>query len=164
MVVFIGLLVALVSGIIDKSKKNLEVTERIARLPDFCFLTIDRDTLNSSDIEYGPLLIIHFNTECEHCEYEIESIIKSELPYMDCRVLLITDSPIDSIKEFYNTYKLDRYLSFSVLVDTSFMFGEIFGSYSYPLNYIYNRNLELVKILKGEYKTETIIKYLAECE
>lgn len=163
-VIFTVLLLILVLGIINKTKDYDKLATSIKRLPDFSFLTIDKDTLNSSDILKGPLLIMHFNPECEHCKYETKSILESKLPLMHYRVLMVTEAPSDSVKKFYDAFELYKYPSISVLLDSAYMFSEKFASRIIPSNYIYNRNLELVKILKGEYKPETIIKYLTECD
>jgi len=158
------LLLFLVTGIIRKVNANTTAAKTIERLPDFSFLTLNNDTLCSSDILRGPLLVIHFHPECEHCKYEISSLLQSDILSMDCRVLLITDGLRDSVKAFVENCSIKDLPSFTTLLDTAYQFRELFGSYAYPSNYIYNRNLELVKVLKGEYKTETIIKYLADCE
>lgn len=49
---------------------------------------------------------------------------------------------------------------FTVLSDTAFVFSEIFRTDVIPSNFIYNEDLRLVKVLKGETTIETITKYL----
>jgi len=162
--IFTALLLMLISGIIYKAEAYDKISDSVKRLPDFSFLTIDNDTLDSSDILCGPLLIMHFHPECEHCKYETKSILESKLPLMQCRVLMITEAPSDSVKKFYDAFELYKYPSISVLLDPAYMFSEKFGSHIIPSNYIYNKNLEIVKVLKGEYRPETIIKYMEECD
>jgi hypothetical protein len=47
-----------------------------------------------------------------------------------------------------------------VLSDTAFIFSELFRTDVIPSNFIYNKDLKLVKALRGETTIETITKYL----
>jgi hypothetical protein len=47
-----------------------------------------------------------------------------------------------------------------VLSDTAFVFSELFRTDVIPTNFIYDEDLKLIKILKGETTIETITKYL----
>jgi hypothetical protein len=161
---FTGVFLVLVSEIVFRTKASHKAKDRIEYLPGFSFPTTNNSLFNSCDIKNGPLLIVHFNPECEHCKYETERITESDLPGMNCPILMITEAPPDSVKKFVNNYSLNKYPSIKVLLDTSYVFGKIFRSGIIPTNYIYNKNLQLVKTLQGEYKTETIIKYLIGSE
>jgi hypothetical protein len=46
------------------------------------------------------------------------------------------------------------------MTDTAYALADIFSRNVIPSNYIYNKELKLVKALYGEYKIETILKYL----
>jgi hypothetical protein len=74
---------------------------------------------------------------------------------------MISSAPVDSISGFLDKFNYKNYASVIPLADTSYSFGGIFGNNIVPSNYIYNKELELVKVLNGEIKTETLIKYLA---
>jgi hypothetical protein len=162
--ILIILFLVLIAGIVYKANAQIKIEGSIRRLPEFSYITVDNKEFSSGEIKNGPLLIIHFNPECEHCKYETENIIGSNIPYMNCRVLMITEAPLDSVKRFHSSYNLEKYSSITVLIDTSYLFVKKFGSSLIPTNYIYNKDLELVKVLTGEYKTETIIKYLTFSE
>jgi thiol-disulfide isomerase/thioredoxin len=150
----------LVSGIFRKMQKQNRITEKISTLPSFSFLTLTDETFNSSEIKRGPVLLIRFHPECEHCRYEISEILKSNIPASGTSVILVSSADPDSIKEFLDRFDYSGYPSVIVLADTSYSFGDIFGSEIIPSNYIYDKDLELVKVLHGEVKTETILKYL----
>lgn len=154
----------LVSGIFKKIQKQSRITEKISTLPSFSFLTLNDRSFSSSDIKSGPVLLIRFHPECEHCQYEISEILKSDIPASGTSIILVSGAEPDSIKEFLNQFNYSDYPSVIALADTSYSFGDIFGSEIIPSNYIYNKELELVKVLHGEVKTETILKYLREIE
>lgn len=154
----------LISNIFIKVQKQKALTEKISAFPSFSFLTLTNETFNSSDIRQGPVLLIRFHPECEHCQFEISEILKSSIPFSNVKTLLVSSYNIDSIKKFLDQFNYLDFPSVIPLADTSYIFGDIFGNEAIPSNYIYNKELKLTKVFHGEVKTETIIKYLSEVE
>jgi hypothetical protein len=153
-------IVFLISGIIEKIHLQTQIKEKTTKLPLFSCMKLNNDIFNSLEIESGPVLIVQFHPECDHCRYEISEILKSDIPDFTTKVILISNAHPDSIKRFLSQFNYDDFPSVIPLVDNSNSFGEIFGNYSIPSNYIYNKDLNLITVLKGEVKTETILKYL----
>ena len=162
--VFILFLSVLISGIVRKMLKEDRVYEKISSLPPFSFMTLERDDFHSSEIKRGPLLIIRFHPECEHCQYEISQILNSDIPDIVTKALLISNDNPDSIKAFLKQFNYTDYPSIIILADTADSFNRIFGKDIVPSNYIYNKDLKLTKVLFGEVKSETIRKYLLKSE
>lgn len=158
---FTAVLVILVAAISSVLKANADEAEEHRTLPVFTLMTTDHKSFRSSEISSGPVLVVHFNPECEHCRYEIKSMTHSNLPSLGCCILLVTEAPSDSVTRFVNADSLYMYPSFKVLLDTAGVFGDLFGSTFIPSNYIYDKELRLVKSLEGEYKTETLIRYMS---
>jgi hypothetical protein len=154
----------LISGIIKKINENKKLTEKFSRLPSFSFMTLTNKTFNSSEIVKGPVLVIRFHPECEHCQYEISEILKSKIPVSSSSVIMVSSADPDSIRKFIRQFDFSEYPAIITLVDTSYIFGDIFGRDIVPSNYIYNKKLDLVKVFYGEIKTETILKYLLVSE
>lgn len=150
----------LISGVIKKMHKQTQIKEKIATLPSFSFITLANATFNSSEIKEGPVLIVRFHPECEHCQYEVSEILKSSIPAIAAKVILVSSAHPDSISKFLSQFHYSDLPSIIPLVDTSYSFGDIFGNDMVPSNYIYDKELNLVKVLPGEVKTETILKYL----
>lgn len=161
---FTGAVLFLASNNLKKIHKQKTVAERISTLPVFSFITLANEPFNSSDIKNGPVLLIRFHPECEHCQYEISEILKSNIPSSGIKILMISSYNIDSIKKFLNKFNYSDFPSVIPLADTSYIFGDIFGNEAIPSNYIYNKELKLIKVINGEVKTETIIKYLNEVD
>jgi len=161
---FVALAGSLTVGIISKAGKIRQASENINTLPDFSFMTLDNAAFNSRDIESGPLLIVRFHPDCEHCHYEISELVKNQPDLSDGMILLISYAPADSIRKFLNLFPGFGSGNIIPLADPSFKFGEIFGADIVPSNYIYDRDLNLVKILYGEVKSETILRYMMSDE
>jgi hypothetical protein len=152
------------SGIVKKFKRNNELKEKISYLPAFSLSTLKYQTFNSSELKTGPVLIVHFHPECEHCQYEISDIFQERLLKRLNSVILISGVPPDSISRFLNKYNYSDYSNVIPLADTSGIFGDIFGSDIIPSNYLYDKDLRLKKVFYGEMKSDAIIKYLQEVE
>ena len=164
-ILFFGVSVTfLVSGIVKKIQKQDQIAGKLSRLPSFSFVTLTNQPFNSSEIMSGPVLLIRFHQECEHCQYEISEILKSNIPASGTKIILVSSDDPDSIRKFLSRFNYSDYPSVIPLADTAYIFGDIFGSDIVPSNYIYNKELGLVKVLHGEVKTETILKYLKEIE
>jgi hypothetical protein len=160
LVVFSLSMIFLISGVINKILKERRINEKIAFLPTFSFSTLTKDDFHSSEIKRGPVLIVRFHPECEHCQYEISQIFKSDIPNLVSKAVLISSDYPDSISKFLEQFNFSDYPSVIALADTSDSFSNFFGKDIVPSNYIYNKDLKLVKVLYGEVKTETISKYL----
>jgi thiol-disulfide isomerase/thioredoxin len=163
-IVFVLSAMLLIQGMINKVKKHKQITEKIATLPSFSFTTLTNETFNSSEIAKGPVLIIRFHPECENCQYEISEILKSNIPGSGIRIVMVSSAGHDAISKFFSQFDLSAYPSIILLVDPTSLFGDIFGKDIVPSIYIYNKELHLVKVLYGEVKTETILKYLNQSE
>jgi hypothetical protein len=163
-VAFIFMLILLVFGIVKKISGEKLKNEKLSSLPSFSFITMDETNFNSSVIKTGPVLIIRFHPECDHCQYEISEILKSDIPGLVTKFLLISSAPGDSISKFLNQFHYSDYPTVIPLADTNDSFSSVFGKDIVPSNYIYNKELKLVKIIFGEVKIETIRKYLSGSE
>jgi hypothetical protein len=151
-------------GICNKLNKQNNLEENIKRLPFFSFATFENTSFNSLSINQGPVLIVRYNPECEHCQYEISELVKSEIPESSTKILLVSSADRNTIIKFLDQFRLAERPEIIQLFDTAYVFKNIFGSDIVPSNYIYNKELKLVRILHGETKIETILKYLKECE
>ncbi len=157
---FVVVVFLLIGGIVNKRIKASERLARISSLPDFTIPTIEGSLFNTREISEGPLLITYFHPECEHCQYEISSLAKSNIPESGVKILLVSYASSQQIRSFLGKIDVINDSTFHILSDTTFIFSELFRTDVIPSNFIYNEDLRLVKILKGETNIETITKYL----
>lgn len=158
----LSLLIFFIYGIIRKADNKSESEKNISVLPRFSFMTLTDARFDSDSITEGPVLIIRYNPECEHCQYEISEVSKSSIPSSGIKLLLITTEDRNSVVKFLEPFDLLGDRNVIPLLDTDGTFYRIFGKDYVPSSYIYNKELKLVKALYGEYKIETILKYLGE--
>jgi peroxiredoxin len=154
------ILLLLTAGIVTRASRAREQMDRLDTLPDFTIPSIDGSIFRSCEISTGPLLVTYFHPECEHCQYEISSLFESNIPEGNVKVVLISYAGRFQIETFMKQFDIKNEAPLWVLCDTAFVFREIFGTEIIPSNFIYDKDLRLVRALKGEVKSETLIKYL----
>ncbi len=153
-VLFVALMI---SGIVTKAKQQNEV--KTLNLSDlFTFSTIsDSFSFNMKH----PTLLIYFNPDCEHCQYEARAIRDSLHRFAATNVLLVSDESVERLREFAKEYDLVNQPNIHILYDRDRKFKDLFGTSMVPSIFIYNQQQELVKHYKGETKIEAILKYSA---
>lgn len=65
------------------------------------------------------------------------------------------------IKGFASNYQLNNYPNVHFLADTNITFATTFDVKSLPCLVLYDKNQKLIEKIKGQTKTETLIKKLA---
>jgi thiol-disulfide isomerase/thioredoxin len=159
-IVFFGLLSFIVIGIFQKIREKDAIEEKISTLPHFSLPGLNGTIFSTSEIKQGPVLLVRFHPECEHCRYELNEIFRSGLIDKGVIVLLISAAPENDVAAFLAQFDTGKYDNVVSMTDTSLVLADIFSKNVIPSNYIYNKELKLVKALYGEYKIETILKYL----
>jgi len=154
----------LITGLYKKIKYHIDAEQQISVLPLFSLPKINGTSFSTSEIDVGPVLIVRFHPECEHCRYELKEILNSRLIEKQNKVLLISNSTKENVSAFLSQFDINGRENIVPLLDTAFIISDIFRKDIIPSNYIYDKNLKLVKALYGEYKTETILKYLESGE
>jgi thiol-disulfide isomerase/thioredoxin len=158
----ISLTTILIIGIVAKTKKSKIAEERIMTLPAFSMKTINDSIFRSEEIIDGPVLVLFYHPECEHCQYQITTLFKSKTLTPGLLVLLISNAEKKTIRSFLMRNNLLEYPGLIALVDETFSFKEYFGTELVPAIFIYNERLKLVGYFQGEVKPETILKYLRQ--
>lgn len=94
-----SLLLFLGYNIVTKTKKINEIATNTQSLPDFELLTLDNKKFTQSDIdENQPLVFVYFNSECDYCEYEAESIYNNLDALQKIQFLFVSTEPLEIIR------------------------------------------------------------------
>jgi thiol-disulfide isomerase/thioredoxin len=161
-IVIVGLTTFLLIGIAGKTQKSEVAKERIKSLPLFSFRTLNDTMFRSDQLKEGPVLILFFHPECEHCQYQITTLFKNDLIPSGLHVLLISNAEKEGIKRFIEENDLLHYPGLIALADETYSFGDYFGTEIVPAIFIYDKELKLVRYFQGEVRPETILKYLRQ--
>lgn len=135
--------------------------ETIATLPDFNFLSLDSISKTKANlIPDKYLVLVWFNTGCEHCQYEAQEFRGNPDSFKQTQILMVSGEPISDIRNFGNTYRVDT-LNYLTLLHCEYnVFFNTFGTTSVPSIFIYSPEGKLLKQYSGETKLEAITKYL----
>lgn len=145
------------TGIVNKN----EIVRKRERLPDFCFYTLHGEKSYPERINNdNSTVIIFFDTECHHCTYEIENIIKNAGSFINTNFFLISDQPVKILKRFSEQYKLYKYPQIEILYADYQDITSVFGTVVIPETFIYCKDNNLLKVFKGEVSTEAILKII----
>jgi thiol-disulfide isomerase/thioredoxin len=159
--IFIGLLSFLVYNVVTKSIRKKEIDKTLQSIPAFSFTTMKKTSFTNKDLKPNtPAIFIYFNTDCDFCQHEAESIEEKITDFSNIQILFVSTEPIDTIKIFAEKYKFLNYDRVVFLQDNNYIFSTQFDANSIPYSLIYDKNQQLIKKHKGQIKAETILKEL----
>ena len=152
----------LISRITQTTQKKAIISETIKKLPAFSFKQLDNKDFTEKDLSsaYTSILVIYFNTTCDHCQYEAQEIHKNKEKFSKTQILFVSDEPTKDLQAFQTQYKLSELPNLSILEDKNKAFGKSFGITSIPSIFVYDANKNLKKHLQGGIKIELILKTL----
>ena len=149
------------NSILKNFERKKQVETDTKSLPIINFENLEGSKFYTQDLDLNkPSLILYFNPDCEHCQYEARAIRDSLPRFAEVNVLLISDEPIARLQAFAKEYDLAAQPNIHILYDGERNFKALFGTSLVPSIFIYNRQQQLVKQFKGETKMEAILKYL----
>lgn len=138
---------------------NNLVQEENAFLKSLPLFNIDSTRHILSEDKTG-IVIIYFNSSCEHCQLEAEMIRNDLALFRHVKLIFISTETLKDIRDFAVKYQLDNVSNVQVLKMNADDQYNYFGSVSTPHLYLYNDERKLVKEFEGETKPATILKYL----
>jgi peroxiredoxin len=143
------------------NKKNEQGLLLKQTLPNFKFYTLGQTLFDKTLITPNtPVVIIYFNTDCDHCHEEAKLIITHIKQFKNAPIIMVSPNNIADIKSFAKENGLKKYPQIIVLQDKNYQSINYFGNAPFPSTYIYNQKHKLVKEYHGEVKIEAITKYL----
>lgn len=161
LILVLTLLGYLIYSVITKMQYKDEVDKTLQTIPGFSFKTLkNKDFTNVDLVLNTPTVFIYFNTKCDFCQHEAQSISENIESFKETQLLFVSTEPIETIKTFAETYKLNNHNNISFLHDNTNTFSSRFDANSIPFILVYNKSHELVKKHKGQLKPETILKAL----
>ena len=106
-------------------------------------------------------MIMFFSPDCEHCQHEMEEILKQIDDFSKVQIVLATTLPMDRLKEFYEKYDLKRFDNIVAGKDANYFLPGFFAIHNLPFLAFYNKKKELISVFEGNL---AIPKVLSELE
>ena len=162
--IFVGiiyLLSYLGYNIITKAKEKNEIAKQLQTIPKFKLKTLDNLSFSNANLKQNTSTIfIYFNSECEYCQHEAESISNNLNKFKNVQFIFVSFEQTEAIKKFAKLYKLDSQENIIFLEDKKGEFSTIFNANSIPYILIYNQNNKLIKKHNGQLNANGILSVL----
>jgi|SRR5690606_2109067 len=157
----LGVFSYLVYGVFSKIQYKNEVEIALQTMPKFSFKTLDNTDYTNANLKLNtPTIFIYFNSECDYCQYEAESISEDLNTFKNIQIVFVSSEPIETIKEFSKRYHLNNHTNITFLHDYANTFSNRFDAQSVPYILIYDKKRQLVKRHKGQLNANSILKAL----
>ena len=145
-------------AIIVKIQKKRKIEKEIINMPHFKLSKIgEAGEINSDMLKaYKRKYILFFNSECDHCQYELESIKRNIEKFTEATFLFVSGEPASVLKPFYDLQHFKEF-PFYMASDPDFAVKNAFDVHSFPTTFIYDDKNQLLKKISGEAKIELLI-------
>lgn len=139
-----------------------EIGERVKTLQHYSFESLNGGKIYVDEFDNRkPTVIIYFNPECEHCQYEASEIGKQAGQFAKANMILITpDDSAKRVEAFAAKYHLWEVDNMTILLDREKQFKNRFGTAVFPSTFIYGSDKKLVKMFRGETRMDAIMKII----
>lgn len=124
--------------------------------PDIPLTMSDNSTLNVRDLT-GTNVLVFFQPDCDHCQREAAEFERNLEAFAGATVYFIASGPMEEIKTFANTYKLNGKPNVHFAFTPATVVLNTYGPISAPSIYVYSEDHKLVKGFNGETPVERII-------
>lgn len=149
--------------IYQKMSHKKQVAQQIAMLPAFSFTDLEGNTFTNNNLKENiATIFVYFNSECDYCSYEAQSIQTNLSRFRKAQFVFISTEDKDVIEKFARECKLLGVENVIFLRDKVHNFAKNFGANSIPYSLIYNKQGILLARYKGQIKAETILRVLAK--
>lgn len=160
-IIIVSLLSYLGYNIITKTKKKSKITKQIQTIPKFELETLDSISFTNQNLKPNlSTIFIYFNSDCDFCHHEAESISQNLNKFEDVQFIFVSFEETKAIKKFAELYKLNSEENIIFLEDKKGEFSTIFNASSIPYILIYNQNYKLIKKHNGQLNANGILRVL----
>ncbi len=144
-------------SIIETRLEKREIQERIKSVPVNTML-FNLDSTLFVFPKATPVVLVIFNSTCEHCQYELSQIKNNMSNFNNLELVFLSSESISVIKRVALLFESAPNVSF-VKINPEHLYDS-FGTVRFPTIFIYNSVGTLVKEFKGEVKIDAILEYV----
>lgn len=133
--------------------------KRFPTPPPFKLLSTDSSTiLTDKDIKKNKdVLIMVFSPDCDHCQHHAEEMVNNRDKFKGIQIVMGSMMSISKIKEFYNTYHLDKLDNLIIGQDREFILGSYYKMKSLPFLAFYDNKEILIDVFEGALPIDKIL-------
>lgn len=132
----------------------------LSTFPKLSLLSLDSLGFRLESLPLEPVVLIHFNSGCDHCQYEAAAIKASMNKFNSAQLVFFSTEPITVIRQFSEQYGLTGYFNIHFTKINAADVTATLGTLAVPHLFIYGADRKLLKEFRGETKPEAILKHL----
>jgi len=165
LIIFISSL--LILGCVLKFKINHknEVFQKTKIVPKFSCPDINGSVFSNQNLKKNSAFVfIYFNTDCEFCIEEAETIKRNIKQLRTVQLIFVSSEKPEIMKKFAQEYQLDKEINIKFLCDAKNTLTNIFDVKLLPSIVLYDKKQKLIGKITGKAKIERILRALESGE
>ena len=103
-------------------------------------------------------MMMVFSPDCEHCQHEIEAILKNINDFKNIQIVMATMLPIEKVAAFVQKYELKKYPNIIAGKDQAYMLPAYYNIHNLPFLAFYNKKQNLISVFEGNLGVPKILK------
>ncbi|ACT92518.1 TlpA family protein disulfide reductase [Dyadobacter fermentans] len=133
------------------------------KIAPFQIRLVNGQQYTSSQLAAGPVVLIYFSPDCEHCQDFTKDLLKNYSVVANKQVVMVTFQSMDMLKPFVSQHSLGTYPNFKVGTEgTSYLVQRYYQIRSFPYIAIYDKKGNLVRTFEGEQPHSEIFKAMKQ--
>ena len=132
------------------------------RLPEFTIYNAsDSSAFSNTNLKKNVnTVFIIFNPDCEFCQHETRDLLNNIGRFKNTQIIMISFMSYESIKKFYNEYKIASYPIITMGRDDKYFSLKFFKIKIIPSTIVYDKNGNFKKIFQQRVDMDTLVKEL----
>jgi thioredoxin-related protein len=127
--------------------------------PSFTLQKIDKSIFSSARLKKNvPTIIIFFSPTCEHCQHQMEWMIKRMNDLKKYQFVMATYQPIEELADFNKKYQLAKYPNFVIGRDTNYFFPPFYQIHNFPFIAFYDNQGKMITTNEGNMTVDNMLK------
>ncbi len=148
-----------------KEQQNALIQSQIQTFPDFAIPNLAGTLVNLEEIVANKAsLLVYFNSTCEVCQLELNSIAKRISEFDSYRLIFVTVQPPEEVAGFIQELGISNRESVHFLIDSEMKVAGHFGVKGVPALFIYDPEGSLLGNYTGSVKVDLILEQLENGE
>lgn len=144
-----------------KRTRQREVAKKTGRLPSVR-LTYTNGTSALLDAHNRqPVVLVLFNSGCEHCQYEAKAIRRRITDFAHTQVVLVSVEEMPAVRQFAAASGLANTANVRFATISHTDLASTFGTVSFPSVYVYGAGGRLLRHFRGETSPQVILNVVS---
>ncbi|NML20973.1 redoxin domain-containing protein [Pseudoflavitalea sp. G-6-1-2] len=134
--------------------------KRFPSVPPIQLQQLDSSMLTKDKLKKQPLILMFFSPTCDHCQHQIEEMVKNMDKLSQYQIVLASYSPKEEMEDFYKDYKLANYSNIKMGRDIKYLLPPFYDIRNLPYLALYNKKGDLITTFEGNVKVAKLLEAL----